>query len=221
MPEMDGLMLAAEIRHLETSGAPKSRIPLVLISSVRQDTGNQADTFAAVLLKPIKASQLYNAVVGIFAEEEQPRDRRAGVDKSRFDAEMGQRLPLRILLVEDNAINQKLALHLLERMGYRADVAGNGLEAIEAVQRQPYDVVLMDVQMPEMDGLEATRCIRRELDESEQPRIVAMTASAMQEDKDACQSAGMDDYVSKPVRVEELVVALSKCRSLGETGIGD
>ncbi len=211
MPEMDGLMLAAEIHRLEASGA-KPRTPLVLVSSVRQDTESCADMFTAVLLKPIKASQLYNTVVGILAKEEQPRKQRVGAGKSQFDAEMGQRLPLRILLAEDNAINQKLALRLLERMGYRADVAGNGLEAIEAVQRQPYDVVLMDVQMPEMDGLEATRRIRRELDASKQPRIVAMTASAMQEDRDACQSAGMDDYVSKPVRVKELVDALSKCQ---------
>jgi CheY-like chemotaxis protein len=131
---------------------------------------------------------------------------------------MGKRLPLRILLAEDNAVNQKLALRLLERMGYRADVAANGLETIEALQRQPYDVVLMDVQMPEMDGLEATRRIRQlspeELGVGGQPRIIAMTASVMQEDRDACQTAGMDDYVSKPVRVDELVRALNKCRLL-------
>ncbi len=126
-----------------------------------------------------------------------------------FDAQMAERLPLRILLVEDNMINQKLALRLLARMGYRADVAGNGLEALQAVQRQPYDVVLMDVQMPEMDGLEATRRIRSSPSLGE-VRIIAMTASAMQEDKDACYAAGMDDYVSKPVRVEELVKALRK-----------
>ena len=218
MPEMDGLMLATAIRSEEQrQGRDARALPLILLSSMRQqEVEGEAIDFAAFLLKPVKASQLYNMVVGIFAKEERPREWRAEAVKPQFDAEMGKRLPLRILLVEDNAINQKLALRLLGRMGYRADVAGNGLEAIEALQRQPYDVVLMDVQMPEMDGLEATRCIRRlsleELAASEQPRIIAMTASAMKEDRDACQSAGMDDYVSKPVRVGELVRALSRCR---------
>jgi CheY-like chemotaxis protein len=128
---------------------------------------------------------------------------------------MGEGLPLRILLAEDNAINQKLALRLLERMGYRADVAGNGLEALEALRRQTYDVVLMDVQMPEMDGLEATRIICDEWADR-RPRIIAMTANAMKEDREKCLEAGMDDYVSKPIRVQELVEALSKCQPVEE-----
>jgi len=207
MPEMDGLMLAAEIRQV--SGA--AELPLVLQSSVRRQKVGGKVEFAASLLKPVKASQLYNIVVNIFAERGYLGEQRVKAAKPQFDAEMGKRLPLRILLAEDNTINQKLALRLLARMGYRADVAGNGLETLEALQRQPYDVVLMDVQMPEMDGLEATRRIRArhsESGEESQPRIIAMTASAMQEDKDACYAAGMDDYVSKPVRVHELVRAL-------------
>jgi CheY-like chemotaxis protein len=130
---------------------------------------------------------------------------------------MGERLPLRILLAEDNAVNQKLALRLLERMGYRADVAGNGAEVLDALRRQTYDVVLMDVQMPEMDGLEATRAIHWEWARPQRPRIIAMTANAMKEDRAACLAAGMDDYLSKPIRVEELVSALNKCRLQGET----
>ncbi|MCP4544256.1 MAG: response regulator [Chloroflexi bacterium] len=218
MPEIDGLMLAAKMRDL----APQ--IPLVLLSSIRQqEMGGDTSAFNAFLLKPLKASQLYNIVVGVFVKEEQPEERRADAAKPKFDAEMGERLPLRILLAEDNAINQKLALRLLARMGYRADVAGNGLETLEALQRQPYDVILMDVQMPEMDGLEATRRIRTSpppegTERRKQPRIVAMTASAMQEDKDACRAAGMDDYVSKPIRVNELVNALSKCRPIDYSG---
>jgi CheY-like chemotaxis protein len=129
---------------------------------------------------------------------------------------MGQRLPLRILLAEDHATNQKLALMLLQRLGYRADVAANGLEAVEALERQAYDVVLMDVQMPEMDGLEATRHIRQQWPGEQGPYIVAMTANAMEGDREACLAAGMDDYVSKPIRVEELVGALSRVRPLGE-----
>jgi CheY-like chemotaxis protein len=217
MPEMDGIMLAAEIRNL------KSTIPLMLLSSIRQqEIEGETTGITAFLLKPIKASQLYNVMVGIFVEEEQPRKRRADADapqgwRSQFDAEMGERLPLRILLAEDNAVNQKLALHLLERLGYRADLAANGLEALEALQRQPYDVILMDVQMPEMDGLDATRRIRTSpplggTEGGKHPRIIAMTASAMKEDQDACQAAGMDDYISKPIRVEELISALRRCQ---------
>jgi CheY-like chemotaxis protein len=121
---------------------------------------------------------------------------------------MAERLPLRILLAEDNLVNQKVALRILQQMGYRADVAGNGLEVIEALQRQRYDIVLMDVQMPEMDGLAATRHICAEWSATERPKILAMTANAMKEDKDECIAAGMDGYLSKPVRVEELRAAL-------------
>jgi CheY-like chemotaxis protein len=123
---------------------------------------------------------------------------------------MAKRHPLRILLAEDNVVNQKLALRLLQQMGYRADLASNGLEAVESVKRQTYDVVLMDVQMPEMDGLDATRAICARWNAHERPRIVAMTANAMQGDRDMCLAAGMDDYVTKPIRVERLVEALTQ-----------
>jgi CheY-like chemotaxis protein len=115
---------------------------------------------------------------------------------------------LKILLAEDNLVNQKLALRLLQQMGYRADIAANGLEAVESVERQPYDVVLMDVQMPEMDGLEATRQIRKQ--GLRQPHIIAMTANAMQGDREICLAAGMDDYVAKPIQAKELVYALER-----------
>ena len=107
-------------------------------------------------------------------------------------------------------MNQKLALRLLEKLGYRADVVGNGVEAIEALERQPYDLLLTDVQMPEMDGLEATRRIVPRWPEAERPWIVAMTAEAMQGDRERCLEAGMDDYVTKPIRVEELVAAITR-----------
>ena len=114
---------------------------------------------------------------------------------------MATRHPLRILLAEDNVVNQKLALRLLQQMGYRADLASNGLEAVESVQRQVYDVVLMDVQMPEMDGLDAAREITSRWKPGERPRIIAMTANAMQGDREMCVAAGMDDYLTKPIRV--------------------
>ena len=133
---------------------------------------------------------------------------------ARPDVEMAQRLPLRILLAEDYVVNQKVALRLLAQMGYRADVAANGLEAIQALERQPYDVILMDVQMPDMDGLEATRQICERWPAGARPRIIAMTANAMQGDREICLAAGMDDYVSKPIRVDELVQALSRCQPL-------
>jgi CheY-like chemotaxis protein len=170
----------------------------------------------AWLTKPIKASQLYDVLVQIFAEESEAVTERDVAFRPQFDAGMGQRLPLRILVAEDNVINQQVALSFLERLGYRADVVANGLEVLSSLRRQPYDVVLMDVQMPEMDGLEATRRIRRlspsELAAEAQPRIIAMTANVMQEDCEVCLAAGMDDYVGKPVQVEELVSALSKCQ---------
>ncbi|MEG4810147.1 response regulator [Microcoleus sp. F8-D3] len=121
---------------------------------------------------------------------------------------------IRILLAEDNVVNQKVATHLLDRIGYRADIAANGLEVLEALKRQSYDVVLMDVQMPNMDGLEATRRICQEWPANKKPRIIAMTANAMQGDREKCLEAGMDDYITKPVRREELAIALSKCSPL-------
>jgi CheY-like chemotaxis protein len=125
-----------------------------------------------------------------------------------MDPGMAERHPLRILLAEDNVVTQKLALRLLQQMGYRADLASNGVEAIESIERQTYYVVLMDVQMPEMDGLEASRRITAKWQADKRPRIVAMTANAMQGDREECLAAGMDDYVTKPIRVDALVASL-------------
>lgn len=209
MSEMDGIRLAREIRR-SPNGLD---LPLILLSSLdQQETAETRSLFIAVLTKPAKASFLYNELIGIFAGEVEDILRESASALPQFDAQMGERHPLRILVVEDNAINQHLVLLMLERMGYRADTASNGLEALQALHRQPYDAVLMDVQMPEMDGLEATRQIRRELDMASQPRIIAMTANAMSSDRDACLIAGMDDYMSKPIHIEGLVNALNRCQ---------
>jgi CheY-like chemotaxis protein len=132
----------------------------------------------------------------------------AGPASLDLDPEHAARHPLRILLAEDNVVNQKLALRLLSRMGYEPDIAANGLEAIEAVERQRYDLILMDVQMPELDGLDATRRIVERMPTERRPWIVAMTANAMDGDRERCLEAGMNGYISKPIRVGELVAAI-------------
>jgi signal transduction histidine kinase/CheY-like chemotaxis protein len=207
MPEMDGMELAQKLRELRDSKS----LPLVMLTSIwRSEAGASTADFAAFLTKPVRQSQLYNSLVNIFATRHStllPREERKEF-KSEFDSTLAERLPLRLLIVEDNMVNQKLAVRLLQRMGYRADFAGNGLEAIAALKRQSYDVILMDMQMPEMDGLEATRHIRKNFPHETQPRIIAMTANAMQGDREACLDAGMDDYVSKPIQVKDLQAAL-------------
>ena len=204
MPEMDGVDLARRIR------ANHPTLPLVLFSSLgRREVGDAQLLFNAFLSKPLHPSLLFDTLMNLFAQEPAARPA-AGVAavKPRLDPAMAERHPLRILLAEDNAVNQKLAMRLLQQMGYRADLAANGLEAVQAVQRQTYDVVLMDVQMPELDGLDATRQICSLLGDEHRPRIVAMTAHAMQGDQEMCLAAGMDDYLVKPIRVERLVEAL-------------
>jgi CheY-like chemotaxis protein len=203
MPGMDGAMLAKAIRDAGHA------LPLVLFSSHGRKEATDS-TFNATLAKPLRQSQLFDTLIGLLARDADAAPRPAAAPaKPRMDAGMAERHPLRILLAEDNVVNQKLALRLLQQMGYRADVAGNGIEAIECVARQPYDVVLMDVQMPEMDGLEATRrIVARWPSPAQRPRIVAMTANAMQGDREKCLAAGMDDYVTKPIRVDALVAAL-------------
>jgi GAF domain-containing protein/CheY-like chemotaxis protein len=202
MPGMDGVTLARHVRAL------RPELPLVLFTSLgRREAGD--GLFAATLGKPIHQSQLFDTLATLLAHEEAPKPA-AAPQKPTFDAAMATRHPLRILLAEDNVVNQKLAMRLLQQMGYRADLASNGIEAIESVARQTYDVVLMDVQMPEMDGLEASRQITARWPAAQRPRIVAMTANAMQGDREMCMAAGMDDYVTKPIRVDALVAALSQ-----------
>jgi len=205
MPEMDGVNLASEIRKLDDS------IPLILLTSLGWRDAMGISNFSAFLTKPVKQSGLYNAVIGALVSKA-PQHLSPSSSGQQFDSTLAARIPLKILVAEDNAVNQKLALRMLERMGYRADIVGNGLEALEALSRQHYDLVFMDVQMPEMDGLEATRAIRVRFATEDQPHIIAMTANAIQGDREMCLAAGMDDYVSKPVQVKELQQAIENAR---------
>ena len=204
MPEMDGIMLTREIRKVLN----EKSLPIILLTSLgRREIGADDLNFAAYLVKPLKPSALYDALASIFASSLiSPKPQSA---KGVIDAELGKRHPLRILLAEDNQVNQKLALRILKQMGYRADIASNGLEAIESIERQTYDVILMDVQMPEMDGLEATRQIVAKWPQKH-PRIIGLTANALEGDREECLAAGMDDYIAKPIRVEELIDALER-----------
>jgi CheY-like chemotaxis protein len=209
MPEMDGVVLARRIR-----GLPQSReVPLILLTSVSL-AGALADAkdaalFCAVMAKPAKPGRLEQAIARALALGTVPPPRRER--PAEFDPHLATRVPLRLLVAEDNQVNQKVALKMLERLGYRADVAANGIEVLAALERQSYDVILMDVQMPEMDGLEATRCIDARWTGSRRPRIVAMTAGAMREDRDTCLAAGMDFYLAKPLAVAELAQVLEQC----------
>lgn len=208
MPDMDGVALATAIRAHRDADV----LPLVMLTSMgRREQGDQAH-FAAFLAKPIKQSQMHDVLMDIFAVL--PRTAAPALPTQRLDAHLAERMPLRILIAEDNMVNQKLAVKLLTKMGYRPDVAGNGLEAIQALERQRYDMILMDVQMPEMDGLEATRHICRRWPRITRPFIIAMTADAMQGDREKCLDAGMDDYVTKPVQVIALVEALKRARPI-------
>jgi CheY-like chemotaxis protein/HPt (histidine-containing phosphotransfer) domain-containing protein len=180
---------------------------MVLVSSVGAAAEARREVLDAVVTtKPIKPAQLFGALTELFTGTAI----RAGAvpTSDTLDPRTAELRPLRILLAEDNPTNQKVTVHMLARMGYRAELAKNGLEALEAVRQRQYDVVLMDVQMPEMDGLEASHRICAEFDRTRRPRIIAMTAGAMRGDREACTAAGMDDYLSKPVRPGELAAAL-------------
>lgn len=209
MPKMDGFTLVKEIEAV----CQEQTFPIIILSSMGRTKPRAADkNIAAFLNKPIKTSNLFNvllnAVKSTPVRVEQPEK------KVENDRGLGSRHPLRILLAEDNLVNQKVATHILKRLGYRADLAGNGVEVLEALKRQTYDVILMDIQMPEMDGDEAARKIREDWPKDQQPYIIAMTAHALEGDREKYLSMGMDNYVSKPVKLEELIKALEAAKPL-------
>ncbi len=212
MPDMDGVTLARELQTLEVM----KDVPIIILTSMGTELQGVDLQLAALLNKPIKQSQLYDILVGVLSGEPVERE----YEKTpKLDGHLADRFPLKILVAEDNAVNQKVATQTLARMGYRADVVSNGLEVLDALTRQHYDVVLMDVQMPVMDGLESSRRICKKWAKSRRPYLIAVTANAMQGDREDCIAAGMDDYISKPIRVNELIQALSRCPVTGTVSL--
>ena len=208
LPDMSVLDLIAQFhRHPQLADMPCIRLTLAGETGRPPQAGNEL--LAVSLPKPVHPPELYDRLVAMMTRQPAPAQKSGAWPAIPSLAEA---IPLRILVVEDNLVNQKVALHMLSRIGYRADVAANGQEALQSVRRQPYDVVFMDVQMPDMDGIEATRAIRQDRAIHPQPRIVAMTAHALKGDRDRLLEAGMDDYIPKPVRLSELVEALKRCR---------
>jgi CheY-like chemotaxis protein len=202
MPDMDGIGLAAAIDKV------KPMLPIILLSSVGNEQRKQyGNLFSHILTKPVKQKVLSAAIT---AELRKLTKTAIIAESSRTNLteDFARKFPLRLLIAEDNPVNQALAIRILKKLGYRPSLTENGVLTLEEIQRHLYDIILMDVQMPEMDGLEATRLIRRS--HTDQPVIIAMTANAMAEDKEACIQAGMNDYISKPIRLEELVKILEK-----------
>jgi CheY-like chemotaxis protein/HPt (histidine-containing phosphotransfer) domain-containing protein len=211
MPEMDGLTLAKEISNSPTLAATR----LVLLTSVgRRGDGERARDVGvdAYLTKPVRQSQLHECLRTVLGQPAKPKEieRSALVTRHTLAEAQHQTRP-RILVAEDNPVNQKLIARLLEKMDYRADVAGNGIEALDALSRISYVAVLMDCQMPEMDGFEATSEIRRrDREQGSHTPIIAVTAHAMKGDRERCLAAGMDDYISKPVKADDLKALLER-----------
>jgi two-component system sensor histidine kinase/response regulator len=223
MPQMDGLTLGREIR--EDPRIAETRIVLMTSAGERGDIAARAINFDNWINKPIKLAKLHAALIGLANGQEAPyqdadrtassaeRPREIAVSAAAPDRVNVQSKKLRILVAEDNTVNQKIALLQLKKLGFVADAVGNGAEAVEALERVPYQVVLMDCQMPEMDGYTASAEIRRRHAGKPGPVIIAMTAHAMQGDREKCLSAGMDDYIAKPVKIDEVEAALTRWMS--------
>ena len=214
LPDQDGIALAVELRKHRNHHS----LPTIILNSVGTplESSESLPPDSLLLNKPVKPAQLLSALLQ-FKSGTKPAQPRNPHTVSKLDFTLAEKFPLRILLTDDNVINQKVALRLLQQLGYKADKASNGREAIEALEREPYDLILMDVQMPEIDGLEATRRIRQRQRDADSPGnfqrpivIIAMTANAMHGDREKCVAAGMDDYLPKPVRPETLQAMLQK-----------
>jgi two-component system sensor histidine kinase/response regulator len=207
MPAVDGCQLARQIHSLDKY----NELPLILLSSSLPPRGmgsSTVDEFAVRLMKPIKQADLFDALTTALGKIKTVT--KSLRQNKSFDAAMAARLPFDILVAEDNITNQRVVMGILQQFGYHAALVVTGKEAVEAVEGQKYDLLFMDLQMPDMDGLEATRLICSRMGPSERPYIVAMTANVMKEDRELCLSAGMDDYLSKPIRRDEIKAVIER-----------
>ncbi|MBW4614431.1 MAG: response regulator [Desmonostoc vinosum HA7617-LM4] len=216
MPQTDGMTLGEQIK----ANSVMAELPLIMLTSTNQRDEVQRALkigFAAYLVKPVKPSQLFDIIMIILGTKPEPEQAESAVNSSK-NCDYPTKPKLRILLAEDNLVNQKVALKQLQNLGYKADVAANGQEVLQLLEKIPYDLILMDCQMPILDGLDTTKEIHR-LQESSfvnhrRPVVVAMTANAMKEDRQMCLDAGMDDYLSKPVAKEKLAEVLDHWASI-------
>jgi len=200
MPVMDGLMLSQSIHQQHPS------LPIILLSIASDmESKKHPELFHSIITKPVRYLQLGQHILSALTHQQQDQ---GNLSTHKLSVDFAKRYPLKILIAEDNRINQKLAMRVLTKLGYDPDLVQNGKEVLEEVSKINYDLILMDVEMPEMDGLEATRMIRLCL--PVQPVIMAMTANAMQGDREECLQAGMEDYISKPVHQEALIIKLEK-----------
>ena len=204
VPALEGLITEPELQDL----LAQNTIPLILLAPHgKQATHLQNKWFTNRITKPIKIAHLHGILETTIKQQKVVPKK----NNSSFDQDISQQYPLRILLVEDNKINQKVALNMLKRLGYEADLAENGRFALEALENDTFDLIFMDIQMPEMDGLEATRQIIERYQPDKRPYISALTANAMKGDRETYKSHGMDDYISKPVNVDDIVAVLKRC----------
>jgi signal transduction histidine kinase len=211
MPDINGLMLAQSLRQYQS----RQQLPILLLSSVMLDTHREESAISATMLKPIKPDRLLTKISALFAQA-QPKQEIEPSTAPLLPPNLGTQKPLSILIVEDNSVNQLVIGMQLEHLGYQSDCAANGEEVLAALERQSYDVVFMDIQMPIMDGITATREICKRWPVNRRPRIVGMTGNVLPEVQLECELAGMRDYVAKPVTAEALVAALSRCTALAE-----
>jgi CheY-like chemotaxis protein len=199
MPEMSGIQLAQAIRKIE------SHTPIILLSSIGDERSKERNgLFSAVLTKPVKQSAFWKITVETLKGNSSSKLS----DKAGAVKEINSTSNMRILIVDDNVVNQKLASRILAKIGYQYDTVADGQDAVDVFHDKRHDIILMDVQMPGMDGLEATRIIRQR--NGSHPVIIAMTANAMESDREECVNAGMDDYISKPIKKDDMVSMIEK-----------
>jgi len=203
MPAMDGLELGRAIKSLPFKGD----IPLIMLTSLGKISELPSDVFEAQLSKPIKLAELFEEVLRVIAEA---RNRRNNLADHNIDKNLSTKLPMRILLAEDNITNQDLVITLLSKMGYKIDAVENGRKVVEMLERKKYDIILMDIQMPVMNGMEATKIICEKYPEHERPKIIAITANAMPGDRERYLNAGMVDYLPKPIKFKDVQAVLIK-----------